>query len=169
MCISVIEIVIQILLVIIGILNVIALIFVALFSNKLLKNENNKNRGNYLLKSLVLDYNLILFYKLLDELTIECSKLKESSKISIKKEVEIKCQIIFTKLRYDFYDIILSVDEDLHRNINVSLDELHGELMKNLFDKGVNLFVEIKFNELILIPILKHKQQIISLLYKYQL
>ena len=157
MCGMKIETMIQLISIIIGFVNIFALFRIAKVSNKLLDNENKKNRSNYLLKSLVLDYNLKNFYKLSDELENEYSRLidKDVDKLDdIKKDIEVNSFKIFTRFSNEFYDIINAIDEELYTIIANEIEKLQDSLLINLFDNGVNLNHRNKYNELILNPIL---------------
>lgn len=112
--------------------------------------EKTKDRKVSWLKTLILDHNLEHFYKFFDLLDEELIKLKQSD-LSDQKKQDINDVIAqhFIYFRRKFIDIHLAVDDDLYHRFMKLSDDLQDHITVSIFDQGINLDKEQKFNEVI--------------------
>jgi hypothetical protein len=126
----------------------------------------NKNKNRELTNKLILDYSIEHFYKYFDELEEELEKIKNKNISNTdKKQLEKNIQSLGRVLEHKFIDLFLYVNGTLHENIKHDIDDMVGVLTESLFDEGINLSVETKFNEKIATPIVTTKSKILKLLF----
>lgn len=121
------------------------------------------------LKTLILDFNLKHLYDFFDNLEEELKPLKAAGISDASKQaIYTRSQDHFSTLRRKFIDILLAVDKKLYDNILGLSDNLQTVLSSNIFDNGINLAHEPKYNELIIENLTRHKTEIIKLLFSYR-
>ena len=142
-------------------------IFVSKNSKEDIDKEANRKLG--LLKTLVLDHKLSILYNKFSELSNE-TKILLTKKMSDqeKSNLDEKLAEIFISLRLEFVLLLSAVDEALYVKILASLDRLQEKLTTALFDSGINLDVNPKYNYYIQKPINDIQISIIKELFKYK-
>ena len=132
-------------------------------------SEKERDRKLQLLKTLVLDHNLKHYYSGFSEIETKLNELKESNLTDENKsEIDTAIADLFINLRRRFYDSLLAIDNSLYDTIVEYSDELQGHLTNTIFDAGINLSHEPKFEELISEKIINTKTEIIKKLYNYR-
>lgn len=156
-------------LVIIAILN---LYFAKKFFNfKNVKDDKDKEKDRKIqwLKSLILDHNLKHFYDFFDKLDAELDKLKQDNlTIEDKKEINAKIAEQFVFLRHKFIDMLLAVDNRLYDTFIESSDNLQDHITTAIFDQGINLTHQTKFDEVIKRKLMETKTEFIKCLFGYR-
>lgn len=139
------------------------------FKNKKEDIDKEKDRRIQWLKTLVLDHNLNSFYSFFDSVELELDNLK-SNNLSIvdKKIIDEKIGDEFIKLRRKFTDSLIAVDEIFYKKVLSVTDNFQSYLTNTIFDNGINLTHQPKFEELILEKITIAKTDIIKLLFRYR-
>lgn len=117
------------------------------------------------LKTLVYDENLPRLYDFFVKLEKETIKLK--SEDADKKEIEKNLQVIFKDLRSKFIIILSAAVPDLGNQIQDIADNLHNQLVSNISDEGINIWVERYYNDLVKKVYEKGKIDMISTLFNY--
>lgn len=117
------------------------------------------------LKTLVYDENLPNLYDFFVKLETEIVKLK--SEIADKKEIEKNLQVIFKDLRSKFIIVLSAAVPDLGNQIQDIADNLHNQLVSNISDEGINIWVERYYNDLVKKVYEKGKIDMISTLFNY--
>ena len=156
--------------IIIAILNVGIVVYIFLKNYNKDNDNNESNRKISLLKTLVLDYNMMFFYQFFDEISIETDKLKRpnvslETKNNINKNLN---DVIATKLRQRFTDTLLAINRSLYIDVLAETDLLIDSFTESIFDDGVNLSHVPKFEELISKKISESKTKIIKILFDYK-
>ena len=139
------------------------------FKNKKEDIDKEKDRRIQWLKTLVLDHNLNSFYSFFDSVELELDNLK-SNNLSIvdKKIIDEKIGDEFIKLRRKFTDSLIAVDEIFYKKVLSVTDNFQSYLTNTIFDNGINLTHQPKFEEFILEKITIAKTDIIKLLFRYR-
>lgn len=132
------------------------------------KNERvvEADRRMSLFKALILDYNLKYVYEFFDGLENVLSELKD--KKCDKKKLEQQIQNKFKLLNERFVYLLLAVDKTFYDKVLNLSDNFRDTLMCNISDKGVNLYVEQKYSELINIPYKDFKTNLLKFLFDYR-
>lgn len=117
------------------------------------------------LKTLVYDGNLPHLYDFFVKLETETVKLKSEN--ADKKEIEKNLQVIFKDLRSKFIIVLSAAVPDLGNQIQDIADNLHSQLVSNISDEGINIWVERYYNDLVKKVYEKGKIDMISTLFNY--
>lgn len=137
------------------------------FKNKGDKSKTKEQDRNIaLLKTLVLDYNLQYMYEAFDKLDSDLIKLKDSK--CERKQVEQELQKDFRKLNEQFVNFLEAIDAELYKSVLNICDQCRDTIVQNIGDKGVNLYVENKYEGLIKKPLDKAKKDILHELFSYR-
>lgn len=132
------------------------------------KEEREKQRKvqriEYL-KTLVYDENLPNLYDFFVKLETETVKLKVEN--ADKKEIEKNLQVIFKNLRSKFIIVLSAAVPELGNQIQEIADDLHNQLVSNISDEGINIWVERYYNDLVKKVYEKGKVDMISTLFNY--
>ncbi|MDI9337175.1 MAG: hypothetical protein QM539_01985 [Alphaproteobacteria bacterium] len=153
----------------IAILNLCFAIKIFYFKDKKDDKEKEKDRKMQLLKTLILDHNLKHYYSIFDDIKRNVEELKTDNLIEEKKQEEDKClESSFIQFRNNFYDFLLAIDVDLYNGIKNEADILQAHLTNTIFDAGINLSHQSKFDELITQKISESQSKIIEILFKYR-
>lgn len=156
----------KIAMVLIAIFNAVLTIYIFCSNNKKNEARQEANRKISLLKTLILDYNLSVFYESFRALENILSRLKNQK--CNKKMVEKELQIEFRKLNEQFINFLGAVDSTLYQSLLELCDKCRDELVRSLFDRGVNLWDSKKYEDLIIKPLRATKQKMISDLFNYK-
>jgi hypothetical protein len=131
--------------------------------------EKERDRKLQLLKTLILDHSFKNFYETLEEIELELLKLKQPNLSVLNKQViDSNIQTLFIKLRHKFYDSLLAIEESLYEKIKNKCDELQSHISLTIFDQGVNLSHEPKFDDLISEKLINTRSNIIKILFDYR-
>lgn len=75
---------------------------------------------------------------------------------------------LFIKLRSKFYDSLLAIDDKLYESIKIKVNDLQTHLTNTIFDAGINLAHQPKFDELVIQKLTTTKTEIIQKLFNYR-
>jgi len=154
--------------VVIAAINVGLVIYIFVKNSKRDFTHKEKERKINLLKTLVLDYSMQYFYHFFDEIDTETRKLKNKNlDDSQKKKINDSLLNHGKILEQKFTDLFWGINQDLRTNIYQKTDNLLDGFTKNIFDEGINLYAEDKFNDLIEKRITDCKSEIIKILFSY--
>ncbi|WP_138765734.1 hypothetical protein [Pedobacter xixiisoli] len=131
--------------------------------------DKEKDRNFQSLKVLVLDHSLKHLYSFFEN-TIPLLNEFKADNISDEQKSIINDKIAdeFISLRMKFVDLLLAVDNSLYNTVLSKLDNFQQHISETVFDNGVKLSHEPKFDELILVFHTNLKTEIISTLFKYK-
>lgn len=155
--------------IIIAICNFIFSFYIFIYKNSKEDKDKESTRRLGLLKTLVLDHKLSVLYNKFSEISNE-TKVLLTRKMSDqdKSILDEKLGEIFIGLRHEFVLLLSAIDEDLYKNTLANLDDLQGRITTALFDSGINLDVNSKYNDYIQEPINDIQILIIKELFKYK-
>lgn len=144
---------------------------VKIFRLKDKKDETEKERDRkiQLLKTLVLDHNLKNYHSIFNDIEQQLILLKQANLSTNDKQI-IDTQIAdyFIQLRSKFYDALLAIDDNLYESIKDKADCLQTHITNTIFDPGINLSHQPKFDELVTQKLTTTKTEIIRTLFKYR-
>ena len=127
-----------------------------------------KERKIHLLKTLVLDYGMKNFYQFFDDIDTETKKLKNKDLDDNTKKTINDSLLKYGKiLEQKFTDLFWGINQNLRTNIYQKTDNLLDGFTRSIFDEGINLYADDKFNDLIVKRISEYKSEIIRLLFSY--
>lgn len=124
------------------------------------------NRRMSLFKTLILDYNLKYVYDFFDKLDALLVKLK--NKDCDKRALDPSIQNEFKMLNEKFIFLLMAVNNDFYSSILKLSDDFRDELVGNIADDGINLFIESKYTELIEKPSKSFKVKLLKALFEYR-
>lgn len=126
--------------------------------------ERKAQKISYL-KTLVYEENLPNLYAFFVNLENEIIRLKE--KDVDKKEIEQKLQTVFKELRSKFIIVLSAAVPELGQKVQDIADKMLDQLVANMSDEGINLWVERYYNDMIKKVYEGGKVEIISTLFNY--
>lgn len=154
--------------IIIAFFNVVFAVYIYNYKSSKEDAEKEKDRKIAWFKALVLDHNLTPLYKGFDdihEISIELLSNPDDNK---KNEINKKIALSHMAIRHNFTDMLLGIDINLYNKILLECDKLQDYLSEKIFDEGINLYHEPKFNEEIRNRIIETKTHIIGILFAYR-
>lgn len=141
------------------------------FAKKLHKKqdakEEKKNDSDHkvaLLKTLILDNNLPVFYDFFDDLAIETDKLKNEK--ANTKAIETEIQKVFRGLNEGFIDLLQGIDEDLYNSILAISDNTRETIILSMAEYKLN--VEKVHKEHVSDPVANMKKEVIRKLFEFK-
>lgn len=147
--------------------------FNAWFAFTIHKSKNKKedhfkeaDRKIALLKTLILDYNLKFVYDFFDDLELHLNELKKED--ADKRKIESDIQADFKRLNEKFINLLSAVDNELYGKILQIGDNCRDQLVSNIGDAGVNLYVESQYANLIKKPYEYVKKEMLKVLFNYK-
>lgn len=160
----------------------VANIYLAIVIYKNQKKDNEiqrqKERTIDLFKTIVLSPNISKMYKFFDDLWLELEKLqlkditdnaKKMAEIEkIKKDIETKMQILFSSFRSEFIVLIDATVPLLGKKIEDISDNMRDIIIGNMFDEGINLWVDNCFNDKIKNVYDTGKKEMVKALFEYE-
>lgn len=117
------------------------------------------------LKTLVYEENLPKLYNFFVELETELYKLKD--KKANKKEIEKNLQTIFKNLRSTFIIVLSAAVPELGAQVLEIADKMRDQLVSNMSDEGINLWVDRYYNDKINKVYEEGKINMVSTLFNY--
>lgn len=146
-----------------------------LFSYYIFKisNENDnirddKSRQYDSLKTIILEHNLKHFFNFYEEIMIVVQPLSKKKLTDISKSKLNDSMVdALTHLRLNFTDLLLAVDTDLYTEIMKNTDDLIDELTEVMFDEGIVLTHNPKFESEIISRLSASKTNNVKILYSF--
>ena len=151
---------------------VIALVNIYLLRNRYKKTDEGakdlaeRNRKLSLLKTLILDHNLHYYYDIFEDIErlLEGLKKKDCDKAQIERDLQYNFRQIFEK----FLNFLSIIDAGLFDSVKRECDECRDELVTNIVDEGINLYVEAQFNSKIKDSVQHTKETILASIFNYK-
>lgn len=123
-----------------------------------------KTRKFELMQTLMLNSNINKFYKFFDDVSEQCIKLRTNTDKATKAFVN---QSILTSLkifRLDFITLVKVIDTDLYNDMIKNADLLIDGITEAIFDPGINLNHEPKYDEVVTQQISKCRTDCLTML-----
>ena len=124
-----------------------------------------KHRTFELMQLLILNSKLNLLYTFYDLVMEECKKLQSNSSKQTKDEVNAFIKAQLKVYRRDFISLFNVVDVNIYISLLKEADNLIDGITESIYDQGVNLEYEPKFDEMISQPLSKSRVKMLSILY----
>jgi len=153
----------------IAVANILWIIYVFFQNKKSSDDRDERSRKIGLLKTLVLDCSMSHLYKFFSEVKIEVKKLREKDLTDdAKKKINASIIELEQKFENDFLDVLLAINDDLYENMKMQADSMVDQFTNAIFDPGINLYVEDKFNDKIASKLVEAKRMMIKTLFSYK-
>lgn len=155
--------------VLIALANILWIIYVFFQNRKNTDEKDERLRKLSLLKTLVLDYNMKAFYDYFADINVIVSDLKQNN-LSDDQKKAINNAIIERERQFenDFLDVLLAINRNLYTQLQTFADEMVDQFTNSIFDPGINLYVDEKFNDLIKTKQIETKREMIKALFSYK-
>ena len=126
-------------------------------------SEGTKRQRKYeLIQTLILNNRLHLLYEFYDSVSVECRRLLDSCDQQTKMAVNEKNIALLKQFRQDFVMPFKVVDHDLFVSLKETADDLIDGITEAIFNDGINLRYEPKFNEMISEPLSVNRNVMLS-------
>lgn len=162
---SVMDTVLAIAMAIIAIADIILTIIIFRQTRKDSSEVERKHRKFELIQSLILNHRLHLLYNFYDAISKECEALLTSSERETKKKVDDNNKALLKRFRLDFVMLFNVIDHNLYLEMKKNADDLIDGITEAIFDEGINLTHEPKYNEMITEPLSRNRNAMIAKLY----
>lgn len=129
------------------------------------KDENNKARKWDFLINVIIQPNLYHLYGFFNKVESETSKLLEELDLSSKQLVNSNIIDLASSFRKDFLILLSVVDKNLYDSSLKIIDNMIDGLTVSIFDNGINLTHQPKFEAEISTKVLHCKQSLLSNIY----
>ena len=114
---------------------------------------------------LILNSKLGLLYSFYDSVMDECKRLQTDDSQAIKEAVNTYIKAQLKVYRRDFISLFNVVDVNVYDSLLKEADGLIDGITEAIFDQGVKLTYEPKFDEMISQPLSKSRIKMLSILY----
>ena len=108
-----------------------------------------KTRKFELMQTLILNSNVDNFYKFFDEVTTECIRLKSNTDKATKDAVNKAIKSSLKIFRLEFITLVKVIDGELYDKMIKMADKLIDGITESIYDSGINLKHEPKFDEMV--------------------
>lgn len=125
----------------------------------------NKHQKFELMQLLILNSKLELLYSFYDSVMEECKKLQLDGSQATKEAVNAFIKVQLKVYRRDFISLFNVVDVNVYDLLLKEADGLIDGITEAIFDQGVKLTYEPKFDEMISQPLSKSRIRMLSILY----
>ena len=143
-------------------------IIIFLSKSKKDDGEKEKDRKIHWFKTVILDQSLEYLYESFEEIDEISKKIKLCKNDEEKSVIDEELSKIYIKIRRKFIDGLLAVNNTFYNEILDEIDALQTHITESLFDEGLNLNHEPKFEEIITEEIIKTKTSILKKLFNYR-
>jgi hypothetical protein len=155
--------------VIIAVANILWIVYVFYQNKKSTDDRDERSRKINLLKTLVLDSSIPHLYEFFSDVKTEVEKLRvKDLNDDAKKIINDTIIELEQKLETDFLDVLLAINDSLYENIKIQADGMVDQFTNAIFDPGINLYVEEKFNDKIAPKLVETKRMMIKTLFSYK-
>lgn len=151
---------------VIALANIFLTIFIFAQGRKDTSDSANKQRKFELVQTLILNNRLPLLYSFYDAVSIECRKLLVKNDQQTKVAVNETNISLLKRFRQDFIMPFNVVDHELFVGLKATADDLIDGITEVIFDEGINLRHEPKFNEMITEPLSRNRNAMLAFLYE---
>ncbi len=143
-------------------------IIIFLSKSKKDDGEKEKDRKIHWFKTVILDQSLEYLYESFEEIDEISKKIRLCKNDEEKSVIDEELSKIYIKIRRKFIDGLLAVNNTFYNEILVEMDALQTHITESIFDEGLNLNHEPKFEEIITEEIIKTKTSILKKLFNYR-
>lgn len=151
---------------IIALANIFLTIFIFTQGRKDTSEGAKKQRKFESVQSLILNNRLPLLYSFYDDVSKECRRLLVKNDQHTKVSVNETNMVLLKRFRQDFVMPFNVVDHELFVGLKATADDLVDGITEVIFDEGINLRHEPKFNEMITEPLSRNRNAMLAILYE---
>ena len=151
---------------VIALANIFLTFYIFMQGRKDTSESVNKQRKFELVQSLILNNRLPLLYSFYDAVANECRRLLVKNDQQTKLAVNETNMALLKRFRQDFVMPFNVVDHELFVSLKETADDLIDGITEVIFDEGINLKHEPKFNEMITEPLSRNRNAMLSKLYE---
>lgn len=108
-----------------------------------------KMRKFELMQILILNSNINKFYKFFDDVSEQCARLKLNTDKSTKKSVNQNIISLLKMFRLEFITLVKIIDSNLYDQLIKNADELVDGITEAIFDPGININHEPKYDQVV--------------------
>lgn len=153
----------------IAVANILWIVYVFFQNKKTTDDRDERSRKIGLLKTLVLDCSMLHLYKFFSDVKAEGEKLREKDlNDAAKKRINATIIDLEQKFENDFLDVLLAINDSLYEKMKMQADGMVDQFTNAIFDPGINLYVEEKFNDKIASKLVETKRMMIKTLFSYK-
>lgn len=153
----------------IAVANILWIVYVFFQNKKTTDDRDERSRKINLLKTLVLDSSIPHLYEFFSDVKTEVEKLREKNlNDDAKKKINESIIELEQKFETDFLDVLLAINDSLYENMKIQADGMVDQFTNAIFDPGINLYVEEKFNDKIASKLVETKRMMIKTLFSYK-
>lgn len=153
----------------IAVANILWIVYVFFQNKKSTDDRDERSRKIGLLKTLVLDNSMPHLYKFFSDVKAEVEKLKEKNLANAtKRNINDVIIELEQKFENDFLDVLLAINDNLYESMKNQADSMVDQFTNAIFDPGINLYVEDKFNDKIASKLVETKRMMIKTLFSYK-
>lgn len=163
---NVLDMILAIAMAIIALVNIGLTVYIFITGRKDSSKSELMSRQFELLRTLVLNSNIDRLYDFYKNVAKHCEALISHNDRATKKKVNDAVIAEQAAFRRDFITLISVVDKNLSQELKVLTDSLVDGITETIFDEGVNLKHQPKFDELISQSISKNRVEFLSKLYR---
>lgn len=149
---------------VIAAVNVGLTIYIFVKGRKDSSESDYKKRKFELMQTLILNSNIDKFYKFYDNVSASCRELLSNTDQQTKDEVNKSIKADLKLFRLEFITLVKVIDTNLYDNMIQAADTLIDGITKAIYDDGLNLKNEPKFDEVVTRPISKCRTDCLTML-----
>lgn len=149
---------------VIAIVDIVLTIFIFKQGRKDSNESAYKTRKFELMQSLILNSNIKKFYNFFDDVSEECSRLKSNTDKGTKTAVNQAIKASLKIFRLEFITLVKVIDSGLYDTMIKAADQLVDGITEAIFDPGINLKHEPKYDEVVAQRISKCRMDCLSML-----
>lgn len=123
-----------------------------------------KHRKFDLIQTIILNNNLHKFYRFYDDVNETCQQFLQSDDPKLRQQVDLRLKQLLKQFRLEFIVLFNVIDAQIYQEMLETVDELIDHIVNTIYDEGINLKYEPKYNELIAQPISKNRNAMLNVL-----
>ncbi len=154
---------------VIAIANIILTFHIFRQNRKDSNDFEQQQRSFVMMQKLIIDSNIQRLYAFYDNIMEECKKLLVSDAQETKAEVNTFIKGQLKVFRRDFTTLFSVIDSNLSKELLELADKLVDGITEAIYDQGVNLTYEPKFDEMVSQQLSKNRTEMLAVLYRLAL
>lgn len=150
---------------VIALFDIVLTILVFYLTRKDNKAVEEQHKRFELMHSLILEHNISRLYDFYDKVSDVCAKLLQSDEQSVKDEVNTVVKNEAKKFRLRFMTLFVVIDPALYKSLLETTDKLVDGITNAIYNPGIKLNYEPKFDEEISQKISKNRTEVLTILF----
>lgn len=150
---------------VIALFDIVLTILVFYLTRKDNKAVEEQHKRFELMHSLILEHNISRLYDFYDKVSDVCAKLLQSDEQSVKDEVNTVVKNEAKKFRLRFMTLFVVINPALYKSLLETTDKLVDGITNAIYNPGIKLNYEPKFDEEISQKISKNRTEVLTILF----